>query len=230
MATVSVVIPAAGAGMRFATPENKILQPLAGRAIFLRTIDLFAARHDVCQILLVLSDRDIETVTRRYGEQLAGANVSLAGGGPTRAQSVRNALARVDEAAALVCVHDAVRPCVTRAEIDAVFAAAEQTGAAILAGPVHGTVKQVSVESLIERTVCREGLWQAQTPQVFDKALLRAAYARTIDAVTDDAQVVEAAGHAITVVPGQATNIKITTPADLALAEAILRARPAGRT
>jgi len=230
MATVSVIIPAAGAGRRFAATENKIFQPLAGRAIFLRTIDLFAAHDDVCQILLVLSDGDIETVSRRYGEQLTAANVSLVGGGATRDQSVRNALARVDEAASLVCVHDAVRPCVTRAEIDAVFAAAERTGAAILAEPVHGTVKQVSAELLIERTVRREGLWQAQTPQVFDKALLTAAYARQIDTVTDDAQVVEAAGHAVTVVPGQATNIKITTPRDLALAEAILRARSAGQT
>ncbi len=230
MTMVSVIIPAAGAGMRFAAPENKIFQPLAGQAIFLRTIDLFAPRDDVCEVLLVLSARDIQIARDRYSEELAAADVLLVPGGATRDQSVRNALARVSEAASLVCVHDAVRPCVTPAEIDAVLAAAERTGAAILAEPVHGTVKQVSPDGLIERTVCREGLYQAQTPQVFRTALLRAAYARDLDAVTDDAQVVEAAGHAITVVPGQATNIKITTPTDLALAEAILQAAAANQT
>jgi len=224
MATVSVIIPAAGAGRRFAAPENKIFQQLAGRAIFLRTIDLFATRPDVCQIILVLSVRDIEIVSARYADALTATNVLLVPGGTTRDQSVRNALARLDEAATLVCVHDAVRPCVTAAEIDAVFEAAEQTGAAILAEPVHGTVKQVAPDGVIQRTVCREGLYQAQTPQVFEKDLLREAYAREIDDVTDDAQVVSAAGHPVTIVPGLATNIKITTPTDLTLAEAILHA------
>ena len=159
----------------------------------------------------------------RYGDLLDAAGVSLVRGGASRDRSVRNALARVHEAAALVCVHDTVRPCVRAADIDAVFDAARRTGAAILAEPVHGTVKQVSPDGLIEKTVCREGLWQAQTPQVFDKDLLLKAYDRPADGVTDDAQVVEAAGHEVTIVPGPATNIKITTPTDLALAEAILR-------
>ena len=228
MGDVSVILPAAGAGTRFAAPANKIFQPLAGREIFLRTVDLFAARPDVAQILLVLSAEDLDTVEQRYGGPLAAAGVSLTLGGSARHQSVRNALARVDRAATLVCVHDAVRPCVRAADIDAVFDAARRTGAAILAEPVHGTVKQVSPEGRIERTVCREGLWQAQTPQVFDKALLLRAYDRHVDGATDDAQVVAAAGGQVTVVPGPATNIKITTPTDLALAEAIVR-RECGR-
>ena len=223
MGDVSVILPAAGAGTRFAAPANKIFQLLAGREIFLRTIDVLAARPDVGQIILVLSAEDLDTVEQRYGEPLAAAGVSLVLGAAARHQSVRNALARVDQAAALVCVHDAVRPCVTAADIDAVFAAARRTGAAILAQPVHGTVKRAGPDGLIEQTVCREGLWQAQTPQVFDKDLLLRAYDRQVDGATDDAQVVEAAGHQVTIVPGLATNIKITTPTDLALAEAIFR-------
>jgi len=225
MGTVSVIIPAAGAGTRFAAGRNKIFQTLAGREIFLRSVDVFAGRDDVCEILLVLSADDIETVAREYGAELASLGVALVTGGATRRESVRNALAQVSASASLVCVHDAVRPCVSRRDVDAVFAAAAETHAAILAAPIHGTIKQVSAAGRIERTVCREGLWQAQTPQVFGAALLREAYQRHTGPVTDDAQVVEAAGHPVTVVPGAPNNIKITTLADLALAEAILAAR-----
>ena len=224
MGNVSVIIAGAGAGTRFGADENKIFQTLAGREIFLRSVDVFAGRDDVCEILLVLSGQDVETVAQRYEAELSSLGVSLVTGGATRAESVRNALARVSESASLVCVHDAVRPCVSAAAVDAVFAAAAETGAAILASPIHGTIKQVSAAGLIERTVCREGLWQAQTPQVFDAALLRAAYEWDIGSVTDDAQVVADAGHAVRVVGGDANNIKITTRADLALAEAILAA------
>jgi len=222
MATVSVIIPAAGAGTRFGAAGNKVFQKLAGREVFLRSVDLFAARDDVCQILLVLSAEDLDAVTRRYGGDLSALGVSLVIGGARRTDSVRSALERVESSASLVCVHDAVRPCVSSSDVDAVFTAAAESGAAILAAPIDGTIKQVGEAGLIERTVCREGLWQAQTPQVFDKALLTAAYQRRIDDATDDAQGVEAGGHAVAVVPGDARNIKITTPEDLALAEAII--------
>ena len=107
------------------------------------------------------------------------------------------------------------------------FAAAAATGAAILACAVHGTLKKVSAARTIERTVCRDGLWQAQTPQVFGRDMLLAAYAGDVGGVTDDAQLIESAGHAVAVVPGHPSNLKITTQQDLVLAEAILRARPA---
>ena len=224
MASVSVIIAAAGAAARFGAPVNKVFQLLAGREVFLRSVDLFAARDDVCQILLVLSAADIDMVRQRWGRELADRGAALVAGGAARSDSVRNALEQVDPAAALVCVHDAVRPCVGAAEIDAVFAAAQRTGAAILAVPIHGTIKQAGRDGLVDRTLSREGLWQAQTPQVFGRALLIEAYRRDVGTATDDAQVVEAAGEAVTIVPGDANNIKITTPGDLALAEAILSA------
>ena len=224
MATVSVIIPAAGTGTRFGAGGNKVFQTLAGREVFLRSVDVFAARDDVCQILLVMSADDLDAVKRRYAADLSSLGVSLVVGGSSRTESVRNALGRVDASASLVCVHDAVRPCVSAAAVEAVLAAGAESGAAILAAPIDGTIKQVGPAGLIERTVCREGLWQAQTPQVFDRALLTEAYQRPVDGATDDAQVVEAAGHAVTVVPGDASNIKITTPGDLALAEAIIGA------
>ena len=222
MPNVSVILPAAGSGKRFGAGSNKIFQPLCGRAVFLRSIDLFAARDDVSQILLVVSPGDAAELSERFGAELAVLGVELIDGGPARSDSVRNALARLDEGAALVCVHDAVRPCVAPGRIDAVFHAAAESGAAILACPLHGTIKKVDPSGHIIATVDREGLWEAQTPQVFDKDLLVEAYALGGHA-TDDAEMVQRTGREVTVVPSDPNNIKITTRADLALAEAVIR-------
>ena len=230
MAAVSVILPGAGAGRRFGGGQNKIFEPLAGRAIFLRALDAFAGREDVRQIQLVLSDEDIRVARQRFGRELESLNVEIVPGGRTRTESVRNALAGVCDEAELVCVHDAVRPCISQPCIDAVFQQAAASGAAILAWPMHGTVKMVSADGTIDRTVAREALWQAQTPQVFAKGLLLSAYGRDPGGATDDAQLVEGAGHAVHVVPGDPGNIKITTPADLELAEAIVTRRAAENT
>jgi 2-C-methyl-D-erythritol 4-phosphate cytidylyltransferase len=152
--------------------------------------------------------------------------VSITLGGKERFESVRNALAHVKEEADMVCVHDAVRPCVSPLWIDAVFKEAQKTGAAILAYPVHGTLKKVSDAMVIDETVSRSGLWQAQTPQVFRKDVLIKAYQGKIEGVTDDAQLVEAIGHPVSVVMGDPRNIKVTTPADLALAAAVIDTLP----
>ncbi len=122
-----------------------------------------------------------------------------------------------------------MRPCVTSAWIEAVFAEAVKTGAAILAAPLSGTLKRVADSKFVEETVSRESLYEAQTPQVFRKDLLLAAYERpgALDQdITDDAQLLELAGHAVSIVQSDATNLKITTKADLSLAHAILKARP----
>jgi 2-C-methyl-D-erythritol 4-phosphate cytidylyltransferase len=222
MQGVSVILPAAGSGKRFGVEANKIFQPLCGRAIFLRSIDLFAGRDDVCQILLVTSPGDAVELFERFGEELGALGVELVDGGAQRSDSVRNALARLDDGARFVCVHDAVRPCVAPGRIDAVFQAAAESGAAILACPLHGTIKKADPSGHIITTVDREGLWEAQTPQVFDKDLLVEAYALGGQA-TDDAEMVQRTGREVTVVPSDPNNIKITTQADLAFAEAIIR-------
>src|SRR5262249_40123317 len=125
--------------------------------------------------------------------------------------------------------HDAVRPCLTAALVDAVFAKAVQTGAALLAVPVADTVKQVDAKGFIQATVSRQGLWLAQTPPVFRRDWLVPAYNKRAQAdksITDDAQLVEAAGHPVAVVEGSPANVKITTKGDLALADAILKSQP----
>ncbi|MHC4982382.1 MAG: 2-C-methyl-D-erythritol 4-phosphate cytidylyltransferase [Planctomycetota bacterium] len=224
MSKVSVIIPAAGEAKRFGPGERKIFRPLAGEPVLLRTLRAFAGRDDVCQMLLVVVEADAAELKRRFDAELAKMDVELVAGGATRTESVRNALARVRRQAELVCVHDAVRPCVRPAWIDAVFAAAEKSGAAILACPVHATLKAVSAGGVIEQTVARAGLWEAQTPQVFRRKWLQAAYAAAKAAATDDSALVEAAGHTVTAVMGDPRNIKITTPADLATAEAVIAA------
>ncbi len=226
MAKVSVIVPAAGAGKRFGAKRNKIFEKIKGQPVFVRTLEVFANRDDVCQVLLVVSPQDMEEMKSRYGAHLGFMGVKLVAGGPTRPESVRNALGEVADEAEFICVHDAVRPCVSQLWVDAVFAEVQKTGAAVLACPVRGTLKKVSAANVVDETVARSALWEAQTPQVFRKDILIKAYAGAIDQATDDAQLVEAAGHPVSVVMGDPRNVKITTKADLALAAAVIGTLP----
>jgi 2-C-methyl-D-erythritol 4-phosphate cytidylyltransferase len=221
MKDVSVIIPAAGAGRRFGATHNKIFLPLAGEPIFLRSLRLFAGRQDVCQVQLVVSAEDHDRLLNQYSQELEQLGVEVIVGGATRSRSVRNALARLSREARWVCVHDAVRPCVAPHWVDAVLAQARRTGAAILAYPVHGTLKLVDEKHLITRTLPRQAAWEAQTPQVFLRELILRAYEGDREA-TDDAHLVEQLGQPVSVVLGDPRNIKITTPRDLELAEAVL--------
>lgn len=229
MAQFAVIIPAAGQSSRFRDREKKPFVNLDGRAVWLRSAELFVTRSDVIQCIIVVARADQEMFRRRYGPNLAFMNVQIADGGAERFESVANALSLVKPEADFVAIHDAVRPCLTTALIDAVFGKAAQTGAALLAVPVSDTIKRVDAQHRVCETVSRQGLWQVQTPQVFRRDLLMSAYAardKLGKDVTDDAQLVEAAGHTIHVVEGAPTNIKITSKADLVLAEAILKAMP----
>jgi 2-C-methyl-D-erythritol 4-phosphate cytidylyltransferase len=229
MPQFAVILPAAGRSSRFQDKEKKPFVLLDGRAVWLRCAELFVTRQDVCQCLIVVSPADQEVFQRRYSANLAFMNVQVVLGGKERSDSVANALAAVRPEADFIAIHDAVRPCVTEALIDAVFAKAVQTGAALLAVPVQETVKQVDAAQRVRATLSRQGLWLAQTPQVFRRDWLQEAYARRHQLsgeITDDAQLVEALGHPVSVVEGSPTNIKITTRADLLLAEAILKCQP----
>ncbi len=250
---VSVIVAAAGQGKRFGAKHNKIFAKIGGRPVFLRTLELFANRDDVCQIILVVNADDVDEIKDRFGGNLGFMSVKIVTGGAERTDSIRNALAQVDAEADLVAVHDAVRPCVSALWIDDVFAEADRTGAAILAYPLCGTLKRVSKTTrepesgkqvmlggevvpgmspatrkawVIEETVPRVGLWEAQTPQVFRRDLLIDAYAKAEGSATDDAGIVEATGVAVSVVPGDARNVKITTRKDLATASAVIGSLP----
>jgi 2-C-methyl-D-erythritol 4-phosphate cytidylyltransferase len=229
VARFAVILPAAGKSSRFRDKEKKPFATLDGRAVWLRSAELFVTRQDVVQCIIVIAKPDQETFRRRYGANLAFMNVQIADGGAERFDSVANALALLKPEADFVAIHDAVRPCVTEGLISAVFSKAAEVGAALLAVPVSDTLKKVAGNQQVESTVARQGLWLAQTPQVFRRDWLEAAYAnrgKLGKEITDDAQLVEAAGHPVHVVEGAGTNLKITSKADLHLAEAVLKSMP----
>jgi 2-C-methyl-D-erythritol 4-phosphate cytidylyltransferase len=229
MASFAVILPAAGRSSRFRDKEKKPFVNLDGRAVWLRSAELFVARSEVSQCLIVVAPEDQELFRRRYQANLVFMNVEIVSGGAERFESVANALTRVKPEVDFVAIHDAVRPCLAEAMVSAVFTKAEQTGAALLAVPVADTIKEADDKRMVKQTVARKGLWLAQTPQVFRREWLVEAYAKRGQFgkdITDDAQLVEAAGHAVHLVDGATTNIKITSRADLTLAEAILKAMP----
>lgn len=228
MSKFSVILPAAGRSNRFRDKSyKKPFAPLANKAIWLHSAERFLSRSDVVQTILVISPEDRADFNLKFSANIAFLGIEVIDGGAERADSVEAALARVKPQADFVCVHDAARPCLTDAWVDDIFAAAEKTGAAILAIPVAGTLKRVGAGHAIEETVARENLWEAQTPQVFRRELLLEAYAKRGGfQATDDAQLVERIGHRVTVVPGSPMNMKITTKEDQRLAEQVLKALP----
>ena len=230
-ATVSkfaVILPAAGRSSRFSDKSyKKVFAPLANKAIWLHSAERFLGRNDVIQTILVIAPEDRADFMFKFSANIAILGIEVVDGGEERADSVEAALARVKPQADFVCVHDAARPCLTDAWIDQIFAAAEKSDAAIFAIPVAGTLKRVDADHKIEETVSREGLWEAQTPQVFRRQLLLDAYAKRAGFnATDEAQLVERIGHPVTVVPGSVINMKITTKEDQRLAEQALKALP----
>lgn len=232
MSQVAVIIPAAGASTRFGGPIKKPFLTLAGKPVWQRSVELFCHRPDVAVVLLVLGPADLPAFRERHGIFLGllFGNVELVEGGAERSESVANALARVPAGVELVAVHDAVRPLTPNAVIDAVFAAARRHGAAMPAVPVADTLKRVDpATGFITDTVSRANLYAAQTPQAFRRDWLAAAYAGRANhpgAITDDAQLIEAAGHRVMVVPGAGRNFKLTTAEDFALAEFLLADPP----
>ena len=230
MGRFAVILPAAGRSTRFGdAKQKKIFAEVDGRAVWLRAADPFLGRVDVAQIIVAISPEDRELFERRYRANVAFLDIAVVEGGAERFDTIAKALEAVSPACDHVAVHDAARPCLMPEQVDAVFAAAIEHGAALLAVAVADTLKRVGPDHMTIETVPRAGLYGAQTPQVFQKDLLLRAYAnrsRVAHAITDDAQLVEAIGHPCFVVDGSPMNLKITTQADLRLAAAILKARP----
>ena len=227
--SVAAIICAAGPGTRFGGKRKKQFMDVGGRAVFARSIELFSGRNDAKQILLGIPQEDEEIVKVKWGANLKFFNVKTFFGGKERFDTIIEGLKLLKEGIELVVVHDACRCCATEQLVTDVIAKAAETGAAIPAAPVTATIKQVK-DSLIVKTVDRADLFEAQTPQVFETALLKKAYANLANVdkatVTDDAFLVEALGHKVAIVESDSSNIKITRPSDIAVAEAIIRSRP----
>ncbi len=225
------IIAAAGQGARMGDGQAKQFRELAGIPIIIHTLRRFEQCATVGEVIAVVpagEASDFLALAERYA---LSKLVRVVQGGATRRETVWRGLQAVRAATAeIVAVHDGVRPFVTPEQIDATVRAAAQNGAAILAVPAIDTIKEVR-EGLVARTPERAALWHAQTPQCFRYDLLKRAYEQAntenLDA-TDDSALVERLGASVTVIEGDARNIKITRPEDLALAEIILKAEVRG--
>lgn len=222
--TVAIVV-AAGAGVRMGAAVPKALMPLAGRPMLAWSLDALRACARVGAVVVV-APPGLEAQVA----EVAGADATVVPGGDSRAESVREGLAAAPAGAALVVVHDAARPLVTPALIDAVLDGVEGADGAIAAAPAADTLKRAGEGGMIEDTVPRQGLWGAQTPQAFHLHVLAAAVeaadeAGRLAAATDCASLLEARGGRVRLVESRAPNLKVTTPADATLAEALLKAR-----
>ncbi len=229
MARFAVILAAAGKSTRFRDP-NKRKKPfidLKGRAVWVRAAEVFVNRDDVVQSLIAISPDDMEWFKEKFRPNLAFMEIEIVEGGASRAESVYNALQQVRDDVDFVAIHDAARPLITRDWVTEVFQAAEANGAAIPALPASATLKRVDADNQIVETISREGLWAAQTPQVFRRELLLEAFEKRGELnATDEAQLVEQLGHKVKVVRGWPMNIKLTSSADLGMAIALVNALP----
>ena len=222
--TCAAVIVAAGSATRM-RGIDKMLVPLAGVPVVLRSVRALAASDCIDSLVIVTRTECMETLRTLCAE--VSKPVTVVAGGASRPESVLAGLAALPEGTELAAIHDGARPLVTQAVIAEAVEAAERCGAAAPAVPVHDTIKQAE-NGLVRATPERKTLFAVQTPQVFDvkllKTVLRAAMERGI-ALTDDCSAVEAAGKPVVLTQGCEENLKITTPVDLTLAEAILKRR-----
>jgi len=220
------LVPAAGSGSRFGADGLKQYSPLAGKPMLVHSIECLLATPEVEIVFVVLAPADTEFRKHdwsAFGERLA----PLYCGGASRRDSVLNGLvaaASLVDSNDWILVHDAARPCLGKTELRRLIdeAGRDEVGG-ILAVPVADTLKRTDDEHRIVATEPRDGLWRAQTPQMFRHGMLLRAL-REIEHVTDDASAVEALGYKPKLVEGSTRNLKVTFPADLDIAERLLRA------
>jgi 2-C-methyl-D-erythritol 4-phosphate cytidylyltransferase len=229
---VFAILPAAGLGTRMASPAPKQFLALGGIPILIHSLRAFAAAPRMTGICVAVRRTEMERVEAQIAEYGFSGRVRVVEGGDSRQESVAHALAAIPaEADDIVLVHDAVRPLIDAATIERTIDAVIEHGAAIVGLPAVDTIKQVERTAhgaLITSTIPREFIVLAQTPQGFRFGILHSAFAEAIAdgfVGTDEAAVVERAGHPVAVVPGTHENLKITQAADLALAEFYLRQR-----
>jgi 2-C-methyl-D-erythritol 4-phosphate cytidylyltransferase len=224
------IVVAAGSGVRMGSKMPKALLPLGPRPLVAWSVLALAACKGIHGIVVAAPAGD-ETPMRMAIGEAGGEGMVVVSGGTTRQRSVKAALAEVPQDAQHILVHDAARPLLTSELIEALIAALDGAEGAIAASPVADTLKRAGEGAVIAETVDRAELWQAQTPQVFHADVLRLAFATAtdeiLDTATDCASMVESLGGRVRLVHAAMPNLKVTTRADLILAEQLLRA--AGR-
>jgi len=226
---VTAIIAAGGTGVRLGGARPKQLVEIGGRAILERSVSLFLDHASIDDVIVALP-RELVDNPPSY---LVGTAkpLRIVAGGTRRQDSVANAFRAADPGSDVIVVHDAARPFATAALVSRTIAAAAETGAALAAIQARDTVKRAGNREtlLVDETIARESIYLAQTPQAFRREVLRDALARA-DEATDEASLAELAGHPVRIVAGEASNIKITAPEDLLVAEAIARGGRPART
>ncbi|MGE5328977.1 MAG: 2-C-methyl-D-erythritol 4-phosphate cytidylyltransferase [Deltaproteobacteria bacterium] len=224
----SAIILAAGKGTRMEAKINKVYMEIAQKPIAARTLEVFEESPLINEIIVVINERDKHYYEEKIGGSFNPKIKAVVFGGKRRQDSVSNGLKQVSQQAEIVLVHDCARPLVTCDIIERSLAGAAEYGAVCVGMPVKDTIKIVGKDGFVSETLPRDILWSVQTPQAFKKELLVQAHnrAEALDIqATDDAMLVEMLGHRIKVIEGSYENIKITTPEDIAIAEAILKYR-----
>lgn len=221
MTKVSAIIVAAGEGQRMEGIE-KMFAPINGRPALARVLDTFQRCKKIDAIIVVTSAKNIDACRKLVKAEGWSKVKDVVVGGKRRQDSVAEGLKRAKDADWVV-IHDGARPLVTIDLIERGLAAAKETGAAVAAVPVTDTIKEVQTGEIVHRTLSRENLRAIQTPQVFRRDIIEKAYQNAAGDVTDDAALVEKAGYQVKLYPGSYANIKITTPDDLAVAEALVK-------
>ena len=224
---VAVIIAGGGVGKRMGADRPKQYLELSGRPLICHTLDRFMGIENIGKIVVVLPSDFVssfqEDILKPYDYDLSF--IEILEGGVKRQDSVRNGLKAVPGDFDVVLVHDACRPFVGRTVIEKSIEVAYKDGAAIVAAPIKETIKKVSAGNINE-TVDRQNLWGAQTPQAFRLNVLKEAFAKAYKdgfCGTDDAVLVERIGGSVKIIEGDYRNIKITTPEDLIVAEAIAK-------
>lgn len=223
----TALVPAAGSSRRMGG-VNKLMEPLDGVPVLVRTLTALQAARTVDEIIVAVREEELVEVSRLCKLYGIDKCVKVVRGGETRVRSVLLAAMEASRETGLLAVHDGARPLATPELIDRVVTAAARTQAAAPAVMVKDTVKTIREDGSVEETLDREALRAVQTPQVFDADLLKAALQAADEGevlVTDDCSAVERLGKRVFLVEGDEENLKITTPMDLLLAEAILRDR-----
>ncbi len=216
---VGAVIAAAGSSQRMGGAD-KVLALLGGKPVLARVVDVFHRCNPIDQIVVVLSEQNLEQGKQLVMEQGWSKVSDVCAGGRRRQDSVAAGLRRLTNCDWVV-IHDGVRPLVTVDLINRGLEAAEETGAAVAAVPVTDTIKLAGDDRIVRQTPPRQNLWAVQTPQVFDIKIITEAYSRATGDVTDDASLVEQLGYRVKIYMGAYDNIKITTPDDLALVQVL---------
>lgn len=223
MPSLGAIVLAAGSSNRM-SGRDKLFLPLAGQPLLAYSLASFQSSPLVQSIVLVMSSSNLDQGQALVSEGRFEKVVAVCTGGERRQDSVRAGLAALP-ACDYVAVHDGARPLLTAKLIVDGLAAAQDIGAAVPSVRLADTVKEAGPDGLVRRTLDRDSLWAIQTPQVFRRDLLEEAHRQVRDDVTDDAAMLEALGHPVRLFTGSALNLKVTTEADLALAEAMLARR-----